>query len=91
MLKLIDRLEILRKKPSVGKKRLLSRMDLLARKGELTRQGLRSSHVGYASAYRVRERLNVKVIPRVESTTFRSPLISGVYHSVFAPEVDHVR
>ena len=71
MLKLIDRLEILRKK------------------GDLTRQGLRPAHVGYASAYRVRERLNMKSINRDISAmnpVYRSRLISGVYHSVFAPE-----
>ena len=71
--------------------KLIDRLEILRKKGDLTRQGLRASHVGYESSYRVRERLNVKIIPRVRSTTFRSPLISGVYHSVFAPEVEHVR
>ena len=63
--------------------KLIDRLEILRKKGDLTRQGLRPAHVGYASAYRVRERLNMKVIQPMQSTTFKSPLTSQVYFSVF--------
>lgn len=81
-------------KHSVSRKRLIERMGIIARRSDLTRQGLKSAFVSYDSSYRVRERQNVKVIPSVESTTFKSPLTSQVYFSVFCEgnrtEKDHV-
>lgn len=68
-------------------KKLIDCLEILRKKQDLTRQGLRPAFISYASSYRVRERLNTKVVPHIESTTFKSPLISRVYQSVFCEKL----
>ena len=60
----------------------VDRSEILSRRTALTRAGLRPA---FTNTFKVRDREQVNRTPntRIESTTFRSPLISSVYHSVF--------
>ena len=60
---------------------LITRQEIIQRRQALIRAGLRLAYIG--NSYRIQERNNVKTQSKIESITFRSPLISRVYHSVF--------
>ena len=59
----------------------LKRADIIARTHARIREGLKASVS--SSSFRIHERENIKSIPKVQSTTFRSPLVSRIYSSVF--------
>jgi len=65
-----------------GNMKCIDRNEIIRRRAALIRAGMRPAFI-FNSNYRIKERININRVPKVESTTFRSPLISQVYFSVF--------
>lgn len=58
----------------------ISRADIIRMRADLTRQGLKPA---FTNSFQVGEKVRINIPQRSASTTFRSPLTSQVYFSVF--------
>ena len=63
-------------------KRFIDRSEIIRKRAALIRQGIRPAFMSDMS-YRIRDRINVRPTPKGVSTTYVSPIISRIYHSVF--------
>ena len=61
----------------------IDRTEIIRKRGALIRMGSRLAAVS-TEPIRIRERRNRSIHVPTVSTTFKSPLISGIYQSVFA-------
>ena len=68
------------------KLKLISRQEIIRKRQALTRMGIRPAFMSDMSL-RMRERINLRPTMRTVSTTFRSPIVSNVYNSVFCEKL----
>ena len=74
----------------MGKSYLINRSEIIQKRQALIREGLKPAWISGTSAYRLKERINVnKILPKVETTTYKSRLVSGVYQNVFCKGLKH--
>lgn len=68
-------------------KKLIDRRLIIAKRHAVIRAGLKPSFTYGVNSFRIRERMNVKPSLHIPSTTFRSPIVSRVYNSVFCEKL----